>query len=90
MDLGRPNSLMRFLGPRGFCFVGIGLCRQVVVTVLGLDILAYGLDGGGSHSRRIGSHVADEPDRTLLIYLHTLIQLLRGPHRALRGKAEPL
>ena len=68
----------------------VRLVGQIALVELGVDVLAGLLDRRIRDAHRVGAHVGDEADRSLLTQLDALVQLLRGAHRAAGGEAELL
>ncbi len=66
----------------------IGLSGQVIFAVLPMDILADGRQSIRGDARRIGSHIGDQTDGTLVSQLNSFIELLRQLHRAPGLKSE--
>ena len=68
----------------------VGLLGEVLVAEALADVRAHRVQGLAGDVRRVRTHVRDQTDGSLAGNVHTLIELLRGTHRPLRGKAQPI
>ena len=64
------------------------LFRQVIRPVMPADEIADFAQGAVGHTRRIGSHIRDQPDRAFAAQFLAFIQLLGNLHGPLRRKAQ--
>ena len=61
---------------------------QIVLGIVGFNIIFGGLLRLFGDAQRVGSHVGDQTDRAVALELDALVQLLRDLHGATRLKAQ--
>ena len=86
-DVGRANSLVRFLRVLGLGLITPRGFRHVALAVVSADDLAERGQRVLGDLHAVGAHVGDQPDR-LAADIHAFVKALSDPHRVGGGKAE--